>query len=185
MSITWKIINVLLVWVPKMLLWRLTCEVGMTFLMETPNIEDSIVNCVALTFVLRIDEMFFELMSEAIKMMLEAHEELKFYDLSAESLDEDSIMQRFGWGQALRKWKLMDCFSCLPKYLTVVMIMTIAFMFLYYVQRCEYVGGGHWHSKPMYMPLSVKFSPWCAFFPFFFSTPSETEPFWTQPDPIA
>merc|ERR1719454_2426864 len=93
MSLGWKIINVLVVFIPKMLLWKITAEAGVTFLMETASIEDIIVNSVALTFVLNIDEMFFELMSDAQKVMLECHEELKFYDEEEEeNLPEELIM---------------------------------------------------------------------------------------------
>merc|ERR1712226_1337334 len=55
----WKVVNAIVVLLPKFLLWKLTIETGTFFLMETSGIADIIVNSVALSFILGIDEMIF------------------------------------------------------------------------------------------------------------------------------
>ncbi|CAE7946022.1 CYB2 [Symbiodinium sp. KB8] len=62
MSRLWKIVNVILVLVPKFLLWEMTASTGVDFLMETAGIDDLIVNSVALGFLLTLDEMLTEAM---------------------------------------------------------------------------------------------------------------------------
>ncbi|CAJ1426912.1 unnamed protein product [Effrenium voratum] len=59
---TWKIVNVLLVLVPKMMLWEMTASTGINFLMETGGIDDIIVNSVALGFMLQLDEVLTDAM---------------------------------------------------------------------------------------------------------------------------
>merc|ERR1719231_1677099 len=41
------------------MLWKLTADSGILFLMETPAIQDLIVNSTALAFILNIDELLF------------------------------------------------------------------------------------------------------------------------------
>merc|ERR1712129_532017 len=182
MSLFWKTINIIFVFVPKMLLWKITAEAGVTFLMETASIEDIIVDSVALTFVLNIDEMFFELMSEAAKIMLECHEELKFFDEEKEEdLPEEDIMKEHCQHQHLRYWRFTDSLALFPVKLVVVFLLTLWFVAHYYLQRCNYQGDGHWVSKTMYLPKSIDFSILSAYFSSFFPNPSLDEPFWQIP----
>jgi len=185
MSLGWKIINVLVVFIPKMLLWKITAEAGVTFLMETASIEDIIVNSVALTFVLNIDEMFFELMSDAAKVMLECHADLKFYDVAQEeNLPEEMIMEEHSRSQTLRNWRYTDTLALFPVKLVAVLLLTIFFVANYYLERCVYTGDGHWISKTMYLPQSSKFSAFSAYFSWSFPNPHVPEPYWTMPTPI-
>lgn len=182
MSIGWKLINVLVVFIPKMFLWKITAEAGVTFLMETASIEDIIVNSVALTFVLNIDEMFFELMSDAAKIMLECHVDLKFYDEDQEeNLPEAHIMEAHCTGQALRHWRYTDTLALFPVKLVTVCVLTLWFVGGYYMTRCTYKGDGHFFSKDMHAPKSVHFSILSAFLPWFYPSPTVQEPFWTMP----
>lgn len=183
MSPAWKVVNIMVVFFPKMLLWKITAEAGVTFLMETASIEDIIVNSVALTFVLNIDEMFFELMSDAAKVMLECHSEMKFYDEDQEeNLPEELIMEEHSIRQELSHWTIGDSVSLFPVKLVTVCILTLYFVGNYYIERCNYRGNFLWASKTMYLPDSVNFSVFSAFFSWFFPNPSLKEPFWTMPD---
>jgi len=182
MSPGWKIINIIFVFIPKMLLWKITAEAGVVFLMETASIEDIIVNSVALTFVLNIDEMFFELMSDAAKVMLECHEELKFYDeTQEENLPEELIMEEHCVRQNLRHWRIWDTLELFPVKLVAVFLLTLWFAANYYVERCNYAGNAHWLSKDMYLPKSIHFSILSAYFSSFFPNPHLDEPFWQMP----
>merc|ERR1719310_2605160 len=72
MPIIWKVLSIILICVPKLMLWKLTITAGTTFLFETGGIEDVIVNSVALTFILGIDELMFEnLMSTSVRAMID------------------------------------------------------------------------------------------------------------------
>eukprot|EP00929_Paragymnodinium_shiwhaense_P095215 TRINITY_DN5620_c0_g1_i3.p1 TRINITY_DN5620_c0_g1~~TRINITY_DN5620_c0_g1_i3.p1 ORF type:complete len:556 (+),score=142.90 TRINITY_DN5620_c0_g1_i3:201-1868(+) len=179
MSIMWKIINIVLVLVPKLLLWKMTADAGVTFLMETASIEDLIVNSVALTFVLNIDEMMFELMTEATKVSLEACRDLNLYDEEdEEDLPEEKIMELYGKQQELQHWTFMDTMGLFPFKLVVVASLTAFFVMDYYLGHCNYAGGGNFFSKPMYLPNSVNLGWGTALFPNFFKTPAAEEPYW-------
>merc|ERR1719181_1654049 len=65
MPLCWKIINLLVIVLPKAMLWKLTADSGILFLMETPAIQDLIVNSTALTFILSIDELLFATITTA------------------------------------------------------------------------------------------------------------------------
>ncbi|CAJ1334517.1 unnamed protein product [Effrenium voratum] len=98
MPLHWKIINIFVIVIPKFMLWSLTAQSGITFLMETSAIDDMVVNSVALAFILQIDELLCsELMSETSKQILEMLED---YELSGfeeanavERMREDELLQ--------------------------------------------------------------------------------------------
>merc|ERR1712046_372415 len=78
MSYCWKIINIVCVLVPKMLAFVVTARSGVQFLMETSGIEDVIVNCVAVFFLLRIDEMMYDHVTDAMtRAMMERIEDFQ------------------------------------------------------------------------------------------------------------
>merc|ERR1712070_376786 len=56
MPFVWKMVNFVVILIPKVVLWKLTAEVGVMSLMETSDIDNIITNCVSLTFILNIDE---------------------------------------------------------------------------------------------------------------------------------
>ncbi|CAE7711400.1 NITA [Symbiodinium sp. CCMP2592] len=57
MPLHWKLFNLFCLLCPKIYLWLLTVDIGIVFLMETSEIEDMIINCVALGFILQIAAM--------------------------------------------------------------------------------------------------------------------------------
>eukprot|EP00929_Paragymnodinium_shiwhaense_P005260 TRINITY_DN10697_c0_g1_i1.p1 TRINITY_DN10697_c0_g1~~TRINITY_DN10697_c0_g1_i1.p1 ORF type:complete len:642 (-),score=142.35 TRINITY_DN10697_c0_g1_i1:62-1987(-) len=182
MSMFWKVVNILVVLLPKIVLWKITADAGVTFLMETSRIEDLIVNSVALTFVLNIDEMMFELMSDATKMCLSSSSDLLLYDYEVEeSLPEEEIMEIYGRQQELRHSGLWDLASFFPKKLFVACALTIWFVMEYYFSHCQYIGSWTWFSKDMYLPQGVTLTWATALLPSVFDVPRESEPFWQMP----
>merc|ERR1711959_69661 len=59
----WKVINFIIVFVPKLVIWYNLTFAGIYFLMETAGIVDQLVNSTALGFILNISKMFLERMS--------------------------------------------------------------------------------------------------------------------------
>jgi len=189
MSASWKLLNLIVVFLPKLLLWKLYAVAGITFLMETSGIGTIINNSVALGFVLRIDEMFFEFMSEGAKHMLSIHDAFESGDEEQAQADmsEESIIQEYGpwFGQHMRRWGLRDLLhSLFPRGVVGILLLTLIFVGQYYLVRCDYVGGGHWISKPLYHPESVNFSPLNALFPSIFPHRSLPEHEWKMPPEI-
>jgi len=182
MSVGWKLINLVVVWVPKVMLWKLTAEAGIAFLMQTSTISEIIINSVALTFVLRVDELLFELMSDSIRCMLTVHEEIKDYDeVNEENISEADIMEKHSERQRIRYWGTKDWVTLLPFGLVSVSVLTVVFVCQYYYQRCQYAGGGHFVSQSMHLPKSTVFSILSAFFRSSFPTPSLEQPYWIMP----
>merc|ERR1719253_728515 len=85
MDMKWKVINFVIVVVPKTFIWVTLVSTGIDFLMETPGITDLVVNCIALTFILDIDEAVFQKLSTiSSKHMMENLEDLDLYDIEEE-----------------------------------------------------------------------------------------------------
>eukprot|EP00928_Gymnodinium_smaydae_P060726 TRINITY_DN4449_c0_g1_i4.p1 TRINITY_DN4449_c0_g1~~TRINITY_DN4449_c0_g1_i4.p1 ORF type:complete len:240 (+),score=48.77 TRINITY_DN4449_c0_g1_i4:128-847(+) len=183
MPIYWKVINLIVVFLPKMLLWKITAETGVVFLMETSSIEDIIVNSVALTFVLNIDEMFFELMGESARMMLESCEEMPLYDPTAdEDVAEDEMLEKYCIRQDLKAWRFADFLDLVPWNLSIVLMLLAYFISNYYFTHCDWGEGGRFVSKSMFTPAGVSLPVLSAFFPRLFPRPTQGDaPFWTMP----
>merc|ERR1719217_579970 len=60
MPTPWKYFNGFCIMLPKTMFWLMTADLGITFLMNTSGITDSIVNSMALAFILSIDELIFD-----------------------------------------------------------------------------------------------------------------------------
>jgi hypothetical protein len=108
MSRAWKIVNFVLVLLPKSILVFFTAKAGTGFLMETAGVDDIIVNSVALGFLLGLDDLTTSaLMSADTVKLLEMCEDLELDDedqsLSEaqlwKSLAVDRDLHLFGAGQ--------------------------------------------------------------------------------------
>ncbi|CAJ1395511.1 unnamed protein product [Effrenium voratum] len=184
MPLHWKIINIFVIVIPKFMLWSLTAQSGITFLMETSAIDDMVVNSVALAFILQIDELLCsELMSETSKQILEMLED---YELSGfeeanavERMREDELLQEYQSNLA-SEWSWREMASFVPYKLILVLVFTFGFVELYYSVHCVRSEDGGYVSREMHLPLSTRFSFW-AFFGFFFPMAKEDEPFWVMP----
>lgn len=185
MPLHWKIFNVIVILLPKLLLWKVTAEAGITFLMETSGIEDIVVNSVALAFILQIDEMLCqELMSDTTRAILGKLQDyhLEEYDkaMAVEKETDEELLQRHeiqkqGFGP-------VDLWEAIPVKLCCVFILTALFVQLYYQRHCATSETGGQVSRSMRLPLSTDFTFGNAFFQRFFPAPTQEEPFWTMPN---
>jgi len=182
---SWKLFNALLVLGPKCMLWKITAEAGVTLLMETSSIEDLIVNSVALSFVLNIDEMICEtLMSDATRVMLEKCEDFNLYEVNEEdALSESQVLELHDEQQSLSlsRLRLKDAVLLLPPKLLAVVALTGIFVYEYYWTHCFQSEYQRYFSRDMFLPTGTDFGVLNAFFPRFFRVPTEDKPYWQMP----
>jgi len=185
MPLVWKVINALLVLLPKMLVWKLTVQTGVVFLMETASISDLVVNSIALTFILSIDEMICEtLTSQSTLTMLSSCKDYPLFDVEAMAKMTDvELMEKYGSGDNARLG-VMDVFRILlpPRMLWVIGI-TGYFVFRYYEAHCQRHGASFLYvPRPLHLPKSQAFSLLNAFFPGMFPVDVEDADYWHLPD---
>lgn len=175
MPTPWKYFNGFCIMLPKTMFWLMTADLGITFLMNTSGITDSIVNSMALAFILSIDELIFDTATASrTKYMMNCLEPFhpnKQGETAASTqsvMEEEEIHQRSLW-----------CPDFFPRRLIFVMVMTWACVVKYYFMRCQKADDGTWVSKPLYMPKSLDYSWLTAYFPFLFPLDVEDEPAWT------
>lgn len=188
MPLRWKFLNSIIILLPKCLLWKLTCETGVTFLMETAGIQDIIINSVGLTFIVGLDELICDaLMSEETKNFLEKLEDFPLYDVKTSCvgdmslLSEDEILQKHNEHKLLRTWSMVDFGFLLPSKLAASTILTLFFLWQYYFKFCKTSDEGRQVSIDMFLPTSVQFTWGQAFFPAVFKIQVDGEPYWTMP----
>merc|ERR1719265_1771523 len=140
----------------------------MTFLFETSTIQNLIVNCTALTFILNIDELLFSVLESAqTKHLLEI---LQGYHPSmdlpedekpnVEEMSEEAILEHSGM---MRFWQK----GAVPWMLVISIIVWLYFIWVYYSTHCLLNEDGL-VSKPMYLPKSEDFGILEAVLPQFF-----------------
>eukprot|EP00929_Paragymnodinium_shiwhaense_P048816 TRINITY_DN24642_c0_g2_i2.p1 TRINITY_DN24642_c0_g2~~TRINITY_DN24642_c0_g2_i2.p1 ORF type:complete len:434 (-),score=47.11 TRINITY_DN24642_c0_g2_i2:415-1716(-) len=179
MSVFWKLFSASTVLLPKAVLWAMTVDVGVSFLMETDGICDIIVNSVALTFLLTMDETIFEgLMSAKTKYLLSACKDYETGGASknaaAEPAEEKPLCSRVCGAL----WNVVNQ-SCWKLLLTA--LLTVVFTMHYYGRHCTYVSG-RWVSQPMYTPSSTTYNFLNALLPPIFPLAQSKEPYWTMPE---
>lgn len=181
MSMPWKILNFILVVLPKLALWLFTSTAGMMFLMETAAIQDVIVNCTALTFILGIDEVLFETIT-ALQTRI-VMDKLEGYPIGAiqhqgdAEADDDTLMHKSG----IRTWLNWES---IPSRLLLVGSIWLALTINYYHGRCTRGPDGALVSVPMHLPKSTHLSALSVFFPWFFPIPAESDPYWKMPEEV-
>lgn len=185
MSIAWKIANIVVVVIPRLFIFKLTVQAGTTFLMDTAGMEDVIVNCVALSFCLSIDDMIFEHLNDrATKAIMRQLEEYEGAE-DAHEVRDDQELRSHGYF-------FLTLFSRLVPYqLVLVFLMTIGGATDYYWRMCTLPEGaswiGGWISNPISEPFDVDMGLTGllnAFFPAFFHIHDFAEtPLWTMPEP--
>jgi len=187
MPLHWKLINLFVIIIPKLGLWILTAQSGITFLMETSAIDDMVVNSVALAFILQIDELLCsELMSETTKTlmgMVEDYELQGFEEANVvEEMKDEEMLQDYE-ANLDTDWSPLEILFLIPYKLVLVILLTVGFVEMYYFTHCVKGEDGGWVSREMRYPLSTHFSFLCAFFSPFLKPPTENEPFWVMPEP--
>jgi hypothetical protein len=182
MSVPWKITNFIIVLVPKCALWLALVSSGVHYLMETAGIMDVVVNAMALTFVLDVDEMVFErLMNPTTKHILSNLAEIPNFDTSAEEAEEeDEVVKRYE-KEELGGARWSKCKMVLPNRLIMVVILQAFFMWTYYVRNCDRQEDGSYISKEMHLPEDISYRPFALMFGM---GPAEVkERFWPYPTP--
>jgi hypothetical protein len=175
MPVQWKLFNVLFILLPKCLLWLMTAELGVAFLMDTSGIADLVVNSMALAFILSIDELMFETATAGrTKYMMDNLEPYHLQKAGEEK--EDNL------GNALADDTAhCCCMDLFPYRLVVVVILTTIFVTNYYITRCFKTKDGMWASLPVYVPRSLTLSVWTAFFPSVFPYEYDNNLLWSMP----
>jgi len=193
MPLTWKLMNMIGVVFPKLALWKLLTETGVTFLMETAGIDDIVINSVGLTFILNLDELIGQsLMSEETVNIVSATENFDLYDEKTSCvgdvalLSETDLLDKHRETQSLKSWNLQDSLSLFPAKLIATALLTLVFVADYYACHCEAYKEGdttRMVSVSMHAPLSVRFSWLNAFLPRFFPLEVQKEPYWEMKSP--
>merc|ERR1719424_2298002 len=163
MPLFWKIVNMVIIVVPKFMLWTLTAKTGCVFLMETSDIDDLIVNSVGLTFILGIDELIFSaLMSEETLNFVEAAQDFCFYDKFATSgiatLTDDEVLARYkAHHHGLNRSHFK---AVVPIKLLMSFGFTCLFIGDYYMSHCNLDSrdASRLVSKTMYLPKNIIFT---------------------------
>jgi len=163
MPMCWKIANIVFVFLPKAFIWWSLSSSGFHFLMETAGIVDLVVNCMALTFILSIDEMCFErLATQASKYIMSNLKDIELRDLQpAAHPSERSLLTKYHneelTGSRKKIWKVV--MFVLPKRLLFVGLLMALFVGKYYYFNCIRLDDGSWVSKPMHLPDEVVYNP--------------------------
>jgi len=166
----WKIIDFLLIFIPKMYIWLLTVDVGIVFLMETSQIEDMIINCVALAFILSIDEITMTMLPSKTRSMLEMIEGGQMSSRTRLTLEEEALLH-----QQDKRWNMLSPSFygiIIPARLIFLLAVTAFFIGAYYLEECKHLENGSWVSEDIHKPviahlplLSFLFEPVPGLFP--------------------
>jgi len=174
----WKLVNVFVVLIPKMMLWEMTASTGVNFLMETGGIDDIIVNSVALSFLLTLDETITDAMLSAeVNHLLDECKDFPLYqegDLHTRS-DQETLNK----SEMMAPGGLRLIWEMIPKVIVVCLLLLFWLVMRYYTLHCNYVNG-KWVSKDMYLPSSLSFSLANALFGRFFPVDSSGMPYWSM-----
>mmetsp|Transcript_112097 Transcript_112097/g.356255 ORF Transcript_112097/g.356255 Transcript_112097/m.356255 type:complete len:477 (-) Transcript_112097:162-1592(-) len=178
----WKIFYCLFLLLPKAVLWYLCCRIGVEFLMETSTIAEVIVNAVAMTFILYIDEMMCSfLMSQTTRSILSRCEEFVLYDVTTEGrMTDQEIMLEFCEKQKWKYIRFKDFVEVVPGKLLTAVLLTAMFIACYFWQKCDITAGGEVVSRTMYKPTIIHENFLQVLFPSL--VPRVAEPFWEMPE---
>lgn len=179
MSCFWKLINVVVVLVPKAGLWWLTAIAGVNFLMETSNIVDIIVNSVALGFLLSLDDLITEtLMSVQANWLLEKCDDF-IIDKDEEVLNpQQQIQTHFVQDELSVSTVFFDLMTTKLLKMFICIALTIVFVGIYYSDHCT-DDKGRLVGKSLYLPKTMRFTAANFLFPGLFPVDREDTPVWT------
>jgi len=180
MPVKWKVVNVCVVILPKLIIWLMLVFCGFHFLMETAGIVDLIMNSMALTFILSLDEMIFDILTSApVIHMMTNLEDFPLYNLDQlEKSTDEELMSSFQEKEMTSKWKQVLRMMVPAKLRLVVVIMPF-FVVKYYIMNCHWTADSSLVSNPLYYPPSQSFNPLYAL-GIHFAAPGET-PSWQNP----
>lgn len=186
MPLYWKVANAVFVVIPKFMIWFVLAISGNYFLMETAGIVDAIMNSVALSFIISIDELAFATFTSApVKHIMQNIEDYELFNFEAEESETDEEVihrfcrEEFGPSSYRTLFKQLS-----PKRLLYVLFFMVLFQMQYYLTNCDQQADGSWTSKPLYMPKDVQFNPIAFVFPLkAFGWHQASDVSWTMPEP--
>lgn len=164
----WKVINIVIIAIPRFYIWTITVNAGIRFLMETAGIVDLILNSVAMGFILDIDELIMQCLSnDATKHVMETVQDYDLFD-KAEILDEHPSGEELDAFETLEAWKLSDPWfwmQIFPRRLATISLVAIMFYLMYFKENCDqrddtksgdlpWWSFGSYVSKPLMLPVS-------------------------------
>lgn len=189
MPMKWKLINILILLIPKAMIWQLTVTTGIVFLMETAGIDDLVVNSVALTFILDIDELCCKTLTEEyIRGLLSRVRPFPLFNFSraTERYGSEDILWEQSRQELNKKMRLQDFFWALfPSKLLYLLGACLWFIYSYYSSHCNRAPFGifpRFWPKPLFLAKSTAFTFLNAFFPSNFPVPTVTDAIWTMPE---
>lgn len=157
MPLGWKAVNVIVVLTPKILLWKLTCQAGIHFLLDTSGIVDVIANSVALGFILSVDELVFENLTSQdtkdIMGMVQGFNTQRAVETEGDQ-PEDVMLDNY-FRENMNCFRLEDM---LPIKLLFVIALTSLFVAEYYFNHCKQDSDGVFVPRDLYAPSSVSYS---------------------------
>eukprot|EP00931_Biecheleriopsis_adriatica_P124110 TRINITY_DN9920_c0_g1_i1.p1 TRINITY_DN9920_c0_g1~~TRINITY_DN9920_c0_g1_i1.p1 ORF type:complete len:419 (-),score=64.70 TRINITY_DN9920_c0_g1_i1:69-1295(-) len=158
MSYPWKVVNMFVLFTPRLLLFKSVTYCGINFLMETPDITSMIVNVTAMSFLLQIDELIFtHFLSHTTQHMLENLKEFEPGSASRSRDQEESEEDDF---VAVRR---QDFVRLVPWRMIFTVGALFTFLAEYYHAHCELQEDGSWVSAPLYLPSTILYNPICIF----------------------
>jgi hypothetical protein len=208
MSLPWKVANILLCVIPKIILWWMVVWMGFRLLMETAGIINLVLGAMAMSFILGIDELVLETFGSQASMhildeidgymYLETEESVtnrrRSTSEDANNTDMMSDDEALAYQEDLAKksgrgWKSSIWLVFPKKLLACTMVMAL-FTTKYYTSKCHETEDGSEVSNTLYLPLSTTytflnmFSDSFSFGHFTLSTPARdlSKPLWCMPD---
>uniref|UniRef100_A0A6V0EZF1 Uncharacterized protein n=1 Tax=Zooxanthella nutricula TaxID=1333877 RepID=A0A6V0EZF1_9DINO len=143
---TWKVIYFVCILAPKCVIWKVLNQVGITFLMETSTIEDLIINCLGLAFILNIDETIFQvLMTTSVREILgrcEPYEQFTHWPAGSDPGWEARAGPEEAKNYAARASSDISLYlSMVPWKMLVSIVVALIFIGDYYHRHCTVVDG--------------------------------------------
>jgi len=182
MPLGWKFVNAIFILLPKTILWGMTAAAGVMMLMETAGISDTLVNSMALSFILAFDVVVcnsYTLFS--IKLIMEKIEDYYLYNTDEDEQHSDHEVLRIYEQDHLHSWSV-DLNMLLPWRLTLMLGLTAMFVLQYYLTRCVLSGESfYWISKTLYAPASADEDALSFGLPWLFPLATESTAYWTAP----
>jgi hypothetical protein len=154
----WKIVNLVFVIVPKFFIWFLLATSGGIFLMETAAIQDVILNSVAMSFVLQVDEMLAaRLCTHATKTVMSRLQPFLCFDYQEENMSDEAALNIYESTQQQQtafNAKLMVL--VVPKRLIFIILITTVVYIGYFWRFCIRTADGSLISEPIYAPKDLE-----------------------------
>lgn len=166
MTRTWKLVNFCIVCLPKILIWLLLATAGTQFLMETGGQTELVVNCLAMTFILDIDELVADrLCTEATKAIMEKLQGWDQFDVAhLEEQHDQEVVTEFRKNE--QEYRLTDSRLMLllvPRRLLMVITVTTCLYMSYFLRFCTQTDDGSKVSYDVYPPKHGTLMNWNVF----------------------